>query len=176
MASTHSARLSGSRMLPDGPVPTIVEKVDICVASRDFSQGMNPPSPSPSFSGSRFVILGSVLLSHIGDVDSDCDIVFRSEKGPFLEQILAICVKERPNGALAKACAQAEQRSDNGRNVNAVGHSDPLVNPSYDHCAHKESRVVDRSCNTGVSHVAYGDPALGRVLRGRPPTCLHPTK
>ena len=65
-----------------------------------------PPSSPPS--GSRFSVLDSVPLDHLAQVAGDCDIIFRGERGPRLEQIAAIKAKEVYEGALAAAQAQAE--------------------------------------------------------------------
>ena len=90
----------------------VPEMAAMRAAARDLTPGTTPPPPSgpsvPSYSGSRFVVLDSVPLAHLGDVASNCDIVFWGEKGPRLEQISAICAKERPDGALAEARARAK--------------------------------------------------------------------
>jgi hypothetical protein len=42
-------------------------------------------------------------------VASDCSIIFRGERGPRLEQIVAIKAKDTYEGALAASRAQAER-------------------------------------------------------------------
>lgn len=85
IASRLSARLSQSRALLDGRVPSVPEKAAMRAAARDLSPG-TPPVPSiPSGSGSRFAVLDSVPFAHLANVASDCDIIFRGEKGPRLE-------------------------------------------------------------------------------------------
>ncbi|KAE8792450.1 hypothetical protein D1007_33062 [Hordeum vulgare] len=53
---------------------------------------------------------------------SDRDIVCRGEKVARMEQISAICVKERLDGALAEARARAEQRALGGTAPTIPGH------------------------------------------------------
>lgn len=76
VASRQSTRLCRSRTLPDGQVPTIPEKAAMRAVACDLTPGTSVPTPSPAFSGSRFVVLDSVPLAHLVDVASDCDIVF----------------------------------------------------------------------------------------------------
>ncbi|KAI4980862.1 hypothetical protein ZWY2020_021347 [Hordeum vulgare] len=92
----------------DNPAPTIAKNASLRAAARDLPSGTSSLDPAPSCSGSRFAILGSVTLGHLGDVASDCDIVFCGEKDPGLEQIPAICAKDRLDGGLAEACARAK--------------------------------------------------------------------
>ncbi|KAI5000199.1 hypothetical protein ZWY2020_004788 [Hordeum vulgare] len=74
VAARQSARISQSRVLQDGCIPTIPEPEARRAAARDLFP-----------------------------VAADCGIVFRGEKGPPLDQISALCAKERPEGALAEA-------------------------------------------------------------------------
>ncbi|KAI4983630.1 hypothetical protein ZWY2020_025496 [Hordeum vulgare] len=71
VAARQSARISQSRILQDGHVPTIPELAARHAAARDLF--------------------------------SDSGIVSRGEKGPPLEQISALCAKERLEGALTEA-------------------------------------------------------------------------
>ena len=72
VASRQSARLYRSQTLPDGRVPMVPEMAAMRAAARDLTPGTTPPPPSgpsvPSYSGSRFVVLDSVPLAHLGDV------------------------------------------------------------------------------------------------------------
>jgi hypothetical protein len=79
------------------------------VAARNLDPG-TPSSdlPSPP-SGSCFSILNSVPVDDLDIVASDCSIIFRGERGPRLEQIVAIKAKEMYEGALAASRAQAER-------------------------------------------------------------------
>lgn len=162
VAVRQSVRLSRSRTLQDGRVPTIPEKAAIRAAARDLIPGISPGPPGPSCSGSRFAILGSVPLAHLADVASDCDVVFRGEKGPRLEQISAICDKEMLDGALAEARARAE-RGDLGAPVP----TDP---------GHIEAGVGKGPVGEVSGAVNLGGPPQWRTLRGRPPKRLHPTE
>lgn len=90
-------------------MPTIPEKAALRVAACNLETGTSSSPPPASVSGSRFAILGSVPLEHLADVALDCDIVFRGEHGPRLEQIAVIRAKEQFDGALAEARAQAER-------------------------------------------------------------------
>ncbi|KAI4990991.1 hypothetical protein ZWY2020_039362 [Hordeum vulgare] len=136
------------------------------------------PSPSPCLpcSGSRFEILGSVSLSHLGEVAFDCDIAFCGEKGPCLEKILAIYPKEWLDEDLCEARTRVELRSEDAKNPIAPRLGGPSVNPTSEESGHREPRVEDRLGSLGLSPSVCGDPALGRVPWGRPPTHLHPTK
>ncbi|KAI4974949.1 hypothetical protein ZWY2020_048556 [Hordeum vulgare] len=75
-------------------------------AARDLFPGMSSSLPS-SHSGSRFSVLASDMVPHLAEVAADSGIAFRGEKGPPLEQISALCAKERLEGALAEARAFA---------------------------------------------------------------------
>ncbi|KAE8805034.1 retrotransposon unclassified [Hordeum vulgare] len=89
----QSARPSQSRLLLDGRVHTIQEKASLHAAARDLSP-----------------------------VASDNGIVFRGEKGPILEQICAICAKEKPEGALAEAHAFAARGVPSSQETTNPGH------------------------------------------------------
>ncbi|KAI4999279.1 hypothetical protein ZWY2020_003868 [Hordeum vulgare] len=97
VAACQSTRISQSRTLQDGRVPTIPE-----LAARDLFPG-TPSLLPPSSSGSRFSVLSSELMPLLAVVAADSGIVFRGEKGPPLEHISAICAKERLEGALGEA-------------------------------------------------------------------------
>ncbi|KAI5015020.1 hypothetical protein ZWY2020_056410 [Hordeum vulgare] len=87
VSACQSARLSQSRLLLDGRVPTIQEKATLRMAARDLSP-----------------------------VATDSGIVFHREKGPILKQISTICTKEKLEGALAeaRACAARDVPSSSG--------------------------------------------------------------
>ncbi|KAI4992875.1 hypothetical protein ZWY2020_007188 [Hordeum vulgare] len=70
VSAWQSARLIQSCLLLDGRVPIIEEKATLRAAARDLSP----------------------------EVATDSGIVFRGEKGPILEQIFAICAKEKLRG------------------------------------------------------------------------------
>ena len=72
-------------------------------------------------------MLGSALLSHLAEVATDSGIVFCGEKGLMLEQISAICAKERLDGALAEARACA-------------AHGEPST-PAHTDPGHRETRA-----------------------------------
>lgn len=76
------------------------------------SRVRTPPLPA-SPSGSRFSVLTHEMVPHLAVVASDSGIVFRGEKGPTLDQISALCAKERFEGALdeARAFAAREEPS-----------------------------------------------------------------
>ncbi|KAE8800884.1 hypothetical protein D1007_23594 [Hordeum vulgare] len=107
VAARQSARLSQSRILLDGRVPTISEKAALRAAARDWSSGTRTSPPAPSSYVSRFFVLGCEPVSRLAVVATDSGIVSRGEKGPILEQISAICAKEKLGGGLAEARACA---------------------------------------------------------------------
>ncbi|KAE8791258.1 hypothetical protein D1007_34341 [Hordeum vulgare] len=164
MTLRWSARLSQSCLLLDGRVPTIQEKASLRVAVRDLSPGNSslPPPPAPSRSASRFSILGGESLSHLAEVATDSGIVFRGEKRPILEQISAICAKEKLEGALAEAPANAARGQPSSQATTDPGHRETRggATPSLETVA-GTSRVV---------------PSPLREPRGRPPTRLNPTE
>ena len=162
VAARQSARLSQSRVLLDGRVPTIQEKAAMRAAARDLSSG-TPSIPSiPSSSGSRFSVLGFAPLSHLAEVATDSGIVFRGEKGPILEQISAICAKERLDGALAEARACAAR-------------GDPST-PANTDPSHRETRNSVAPPLETVVETPSAVPSPVRELHGRPPTRLNPTE
>ncbi|KAI5007720.1 hypothetical protein ZWY2020_008768 [Hordeum vulgare] len=87
----QSARLSQSRVLLDGRVPTIHEKAALQAAARYLSSGNLTIPPVPSSSDSWFFVLGCKPVSHLAEVSTDSGIVCRGKKGPIHEQISAIC-------------------------------------------------------------------------------------
>ncbi|KAI4994181.1 hypothetical protein ZWY2020_029229 [Hordeum vulgare] len=101
-AARQSARISESRILQDGRIPTIPELVARRATARDLFPGTSSLIP-PSHSGSRFSVLTSDMVPHLAEVAADSGIVFRGEKGPPLEQVSALCAKERLEGVLAAA-------------------------------------------------------------------------
>ncbi|KAI5015200.1 hypothetical protein ZWY2020_056590 [Hordeum vulgare] len=103
VAARQSARISQSRVLQDGRIPTIPELAARRAATRDLFPGTSPPPAS--LSGSLFSVLTKEMVPHLVVVALDSGIVFRGEKGPPLEQISALCAKERFEGALAEARA-----------------------------------------------------------------------
>ena len=113
LATRHSARLARARTGGEVVVPTVEAVATRRLEALDRRTGTSrlpptpPPIPSPP-SGSRFSVLDSVPLDHLAQLAADCDIVFRGERGPRLEQIAAIKAKEVYEGALAAARAQAE--------------------------------------------------------------------
>ncbi|KAI5005897.1 hypothetical protein ZWY2020_033140 [Hordeum vulgare] len=106
VAARQSARISQSRVLQDGRIPTIPELAARRAATRDLFPRTSSSLPS-SHSGSRFSVLASKMVPHLTEVAADSGIVFQGEKGPPLEQISALCVKERLEGALSEAHALA---------------------------------------------------------------------
>ncbi|KAI4990065.1 hypothetical protein ZWY2020_038428 [Hordeum vulgare] len=175
VGARQSTRLSSSRTFPDARVSTITEKAASRAAARNLSPGIAPSDPSTSCSSSRFSILGPDQLAHLGDVASDCDIVFHGEKGPRLERIAAICAKERLDEALAEARTRAEPRPDNGQSPIARGHNAATIRPASDDSGHREPRVEERPGHLDGSAITRGGPTTGRVLWGRPPTRFHPS-
>ncbi|KAE8768857.1 hypothetical protein D1007_59621 [Hordeum vulgare] len=127
VSARQSARLSQSRLLLDGRVPTIQEKATLRAAARD-----------PSL-----------------EVATDSGILFRGEKGPILEQISAICAKEKLEGALAEARACA-------------AHGDPSSHEPTDP-GHRETRGGATPSMVPVAGTSLSVPSPLRVLRGRPP-------
>ncbi|KAI4995746.1 hypothetical protein ZWY2020_037794 [Hordeum vulgare] len=107
VCARQSARLSQSRLLLDVRVPTIQEKATLRAAAHDLSPGNSTLPPAPSRSAFRFSILGCESLSHLAEVATDSGNLFRGEKGSILEQISTICTKEKLEGALAEARANA---------------------------------------------------------------------
>ena len=89
-------------------------------------------------------------------------IVFRGDKGPILEQISAICAKERLDGALAeaRACVACGEPS-------TPVHTDP---------SHRETRDGAAPQLETVLATPLAAPTSVRTLRGRPPTLLNPTE
>ena len=83
------------------------EALDCGIGTSRPTPTPTPPPPSPP-SGSRFLVLAYVPPDHLAQVAGDCDIIFRGERGPRLEQIAAIKAKKVYEGALAAARAQAE--------------------------------------------------------------------
>jgi hypothetical protein len=113
--SRHSSRLTQARVGAEGVASTVPEQAARHAAARNLDPGNThvsfSPSPSSAVSpptGSRFSVLGSVPLDHLDQVASDCRIVFWGERGPRLEQIVALKAKEIFEGALAASRAQAE--------------------------------------------------------------------
>lgn len=131
-------------------------------AARDLILDTHLSNPDPSSSGSRFAVLGSVPLAHLADVASDSDIVFRGEKGPRLEKISAICMKEMLDGALAEARARAEHGD-----LGALATTDP---------GHREPGVGTWLGSTVSRADTLGCPSQVSAPRERPPTRLHPTE
>jgi hypothetical protein len=113
--SRQSARLALSRGGQEGPVLSIPEKAERRAAALALdstpgtSRSSHPSPPAPSATGSRFSVLASVSLDHLGAVASDSGVVFRGERGPRLDQIAAIRAKEIYEGSLAAARALLEQ-------------------------------------------------------------------
>ncbi|KAE8787033.1 dna replication licensing factor mcm2 [Hordeum vulgare] len=96
------------------------------------------------------------MVPHLAVVALDSGIVFRGEKGPPLEQISALCAKERFEGALAEA-----------RAVAARGEPSPSV-PTKP--GHRETR------DGGVPSTVGGTvtPRVGPPLHGSPGDVLPP--
>ncbi|KAI4985731.1 hypothetical protein ZWY2020_018361 [Hordeum vulgare] len=115
VAARRGTRLFVCRMLLDGRVPTITEKAAILATTRNLSPCMASPNPSTSCSSTRLTTLGPDQLAQLGDVASNCDIVFRGEKDLRLEQITTICAMECLDGP------------DNGRSPIALGHNAAMV-------------------------------------------------
>lgn len=130
VVARQSARLTQSRTLLDGRVPTIQEKAALRAAARDISPGTSTLPPVSSCSDSRFAVLGSVPLARLAEVASDCDNVFRGERrGPRLEQISAIGTKERFDGALAEARSLVERGNPTVPSSSNPGHREVRVGP-----------------------------------------------
>ncbi|KAI4971068.1 hypothetical protein ZWY2020_001982 [Hordeum vulgare] len=140
----------------------------------DLPSGKTPEIPSSHCCDSRFVILGSVALAHVGDVASDYDIVFQGEKGPRIEKISAICDKERLDEVLAKARAREERQANADRPQAAAEGDGPAMHPTPDDPGHKEPWVEAPVGIPGSSATGDANPPVGRVMRGRPLTRLHP--
>ena len=102
-APSQSAHLGRSRSGAKVREPTIPEKAALRAAARNLDPGTSSSPVAPCSSGSRFAILDRVPLEHFADIALECDIVFRGERGPRLEQISAIRAKESFDGALAEA-------------------------------------------------------------------------
>ncbi|KAI4992518.1 hypothetical protein ZWY2020_057404 [Hordeum vulgare] len=94
VSARENVRLNQSRLLLDGRVPTIQEKATLRVAARDLSPEMA----------------------------TDSGIVFRGEKGAILEQISAICTKEKLEGSLAEARANAARGEPSSQETTDPGH------------------------------------------------------
>ncbi|KAI5015023.1 hypothetical protein ZWY2020_056413 [Hordeum vulgare] len=105
VSACQSARLSQSRLLLDGRVPTIQEKATLRAVARDLSP-----------------------------VATDSGIVFHHEKGHILKKISTICAKEKLEGALeeARACAardvpSSSEPSDPGHRETSGGASTSMA-------------------------------------------------
>ncbi|KAE8782108.1 hypothetical protein D1007_44487 [Hordeum vulgare] len=162
MSARQSARLSQSRILLDGRVPTIQEKATLHAATCDMSPGTPSFPPVSSHADSRFSILSCELVPHLAVMATDSGIVFSGEKGPMLEQISAICTKEKLEGALAEARAcvargvpSSSEPSDPGQRETRGGVSAPMET---------------------VAGISVSFLSSRRVPRGRPPTRLNPTE
>ena len=110
----QSARLAMARTGGEAVEPTVTMMASRRREARDCGIGTSRPTPTHTLpptsppSGSQFSVLDSVPLDHLAQVAGDCDIIFRGERGPRLEQIAAIKAKEVYEGALAAARAQAK--------------------------------------------------------------------
>nr|XP_051211161.1 uncharacterized protein LOC127328612 [Lolium perenne] len=115
LPSRHSASLARSRSGAEVVEPTVAEQAERRAAARNLDSGTRstprPPSfaPPPPNSGSRFSVLATASLDHLGQVASDCGVVFRGERGPRAEQLAAIQAKEVYDGVLAASRAQLER-------------------------------------------------------------------
>jgi hypothetical protein len=95
--------------------PTVAEQAERRAAARNLDSGTCPtPRSAPSVppsppSGSRFSVLATASLDHLGQVASDCGVIFRGERGPRVEQLAAIQAKEVYDGVLAASRAQLER-------------------------------------------------------------------
>ncbi|KAI4967126.1 hypothetical protein ZWY2020_030283 [Hordeum vulgare] len=108
VAAHQSVRISQSRILQDGRIPTIPE-----LAARLHARDLLPARPpSPPSSSSLKLALTSDMVPLLADVAVDSGIVFRGEKVPPLEQISALCAKERLEGR--EACCLAACTSSPG--------------------------------------------------------------
>ncbi|KAI5005544.1 hypothetical protein ZWY2020_032787 [Hordeum vulgare] len=136
--------------------------VALRAAARDLSSGTSTIPSDPSSSGSRFSLFGCDPLSHLAHVATDSGIVFLGKKGAILEQISAICSKERLDGALAEARACAAR-------------GEPST-PAHIVPGHKETKDGAAPPVETVSEMPLAVPPLVRVLHERPPTRLNPTK
>ncbi|KAI5016559.1 hypothetical protein ZWY2020_006410 [Hordeum vulgare] len=108
VSARQSARLSQSRLLLDGRVPTIHDKATLRATACDLSPGNSTIPPAPSRFDSRFSILDCESVAHLAEVATDSGIVFRGEKGPIMEQISAICAKEKLEGAASLHATHGE--------------------------------------------------------------------
>jgi hypothetical protein len=110
--SRQSARLARSRSGTEAVEPTVVEQAEMRAAARNLDSGTRPTSrPPPSVPppyGSRFSVLSTASLDHLGEMASDCGVIFRGERGPRVEQLAAIQAKEVYDGVLAASRAQLE--------------------------------------------------------------------
>ncbi|KAI4979099.1 hypothetical protein ZWY2020_015852 [Hordeum vulgare] len=164
VAARQSARLSQSRTLQDGRVPTIPELAARRAAARDLFPG-TPPLLRPSGSGSRFSVLSSDLVPLLAVVAADSGIVFWGEKGPPLEQISALCAKERLEGALAEArCLAARSNAPS-----------PPVHAGPGHRETRAGGAPPAAVAVGPVPPIGGLPSV-RKPRGRPPTHLNPSE
>ncbi|KAI4994099.1 hypothetical protein ZWY2020_016931 [Hordeum vulgare] len=155
VSARQSARLSQSRLLLDGRVPTIEERATLRAAARDLSPGNSTVPPAPSRSASRFSILGCQSLSHLAEVATDSGIVFRGKKGPILEQISAICAKVKLEGAVAQARANAARGEPSSQETTDPGD--------------RETRGGAAPSLATVAGTSLLDPSPLRALRGCPP-------
>ncbi|KAE8775675.1 hypothetical protein D1007_51792 [Hordeum vulgare] len=157
----QSTRISQSRILQDGRIPTIPELAARRAAARDLFPGTSSPLPS-SLSGSRFSMLTSDMVLHLAEVAADSGIVFRGEKGPLLNKSPP-CVRKR----VLRGRWQKPVYSLRGQNPPSPVHSVP---------GHRETRDV------GAPPVAGGivTPMVGlpsvREPKGHPPTRLNHTE
>ncbi|KAE8790794.1 hypothetical protein D1007_34782 [Hordeum vulgare] len=130
-------------------------------AARDLFPGTSSSLPS-SLYGSHFSVLARDMVPRLAEVAADSGIVFRGEKGPPLEEIFALCAKERLEGALAEA-----------RAFTAWAEPSPLV---HSEPSHRETRDDGAPpVEGGIVTPLVGLPSV-RVPRGRPPTRLNPTE
>ncbi|KAI4984214.1 hypothetical protein ZWY2020_047912 [Hordeum vulgare] len=154
VAARQSVRISQSRVLQDGRIPTIPELAAHCAVARDLFPGSSPPPAS--LSGSQLFVLTSEMVPHLAEVALDSGIVFRGEKGPPLEQISASCIKERFKGALTKARVVAAR-------------DEPSLSVPAER-GHRETR--DGGAPSAVGGIVT--PKVGPPLHGSPGDVLPP--
>ena len=137
------------------PVPTVEEQAIQLTAARRSISGMPRSLSTRASSGSRFSVLDEVPVDQLAQVEGDCGVVFRGERGPRLDQIAAIKAKEIYEGALAASRAQAELARE------GLPETGPLV------------QVVPEDTDTPVSTSSgVVDPRASSQAgrpRGRPP-------